>query len=463
MSNAPQHPSPRVRSRRPLFLLVAVAGVLGLGYVLWSRGKLPFVPGPGPVAAKELEPIRTLSARGDAAFTRVAFFPNGTWVIAGVGASELFVWDVGSGKVIGDHKANLKDNAGKVYRDRFNEHERAARGQTRLALTQAAGPTGLLSTLAATGLPPSALDRLGRKSTLPPGSDRSVFAYRTGTAHGTFRVIETPAGPRVVAFVGAEYSWDPKYEYDPPPPPERMTDGAPPQVTMSRFELSTAAFGPEPGSVSTHATVWTREGELPSPRGFSADGRRLLALHPGGGVRLAEAVGDDEPMFTAFRETRLDPTASTLALHPDGKAALVRGPDNVLGVRDLDTGAERCRLAGATHPLKDFVFNGDGRFLATETEGRNPVVILWDLTTGAEVRRFGGYEGLLRGMALSPDGGRLLTAGWDGTLRLRDCGTGGEVIRLAHPEAAATAVAFSPDGRRAAVAFGREVRVWDLP
>jgi WD40 repeat protein len=66
------------------------------------------------------------------------------------------------------------------------------------------------------------------------------------------------------------------------------------------------------------------------------------------------------------------------------------------------------------------------------------------------------------GVAYSPDGHRLATASWDGTVRQWDTATGKVLHVLDGRHGELVTVAYSPDGQRlAAGGFGRDVKVWD--
>jgi len=83
------------------------------------------------------------------------------------------------------------------------------------------------------------------------------------------------------------------------------------------------------------------------------------------------------------------------------------------------------------------------------------------LPTG-EVRRYTGHAETVMAVALSADGGRALSGGYDQTVRSWDVATGKELRRLTLSKPV-YAVALSPDGRRALIASGEpDVRLWDV-
>ena len=88
-----------------------------------------------------------------------------------------------------------------------------------------------------------------------------------------------------------------------------------------------------------------------------------------------------------------------------------------------------------------------------------------DLHDGRVVRRFVGHTKDVHGVAVSADGNRVATAGYDGTVRVWDPSADGPVHTLdAHPGngGAAHSVSFSPDGKLLA-SSGNDGRVvlWD--
>ena len=76
---------------------------------------------------------------------------------------------------------------------------------------------------------------------------------------------------------------------------------------------------------------------------------------------------------------------------------------------------------------------------------------------------FAGHGGVVRGIAVSPDGSRVMTASFDYTARLWDFGTQVELGTLNGHAGPVNAVAFLPDGARAVSAGDDGVLVvWDL-
>jgi formylglycine-generating enzyme required for sulfatase activity/WD40 repeat protein len=80
-----------------------------------------------------------------------------------------------------------------------------------------------------------------------------------------------------------------------------------------------------------------------------------------------------------------------------------------------------------------------------------------------ELRVLRGHRGSAFMVAVTPDGGRVLTTGIDGTLRTWDLATGKERSRIQAHKDWAVGVAVSPDGKRAVTSGNdKTVRLWDL-
>jgi WD40 repeat protein len=91
------------------------------------------------------------------------------------------------------------------------------------------------------------------------------------------------------------------------------------------------------------------------------------------------------------------------------------------------------------------------------------MVRLWDVKSGKEIRRF-QHNGGVEGVAVSPDGRRLLSSVTDGTVHLWDTESGQELARFEGHTDGALGVAYSPDGRYGlSSAKDGTLRLWRLP
>jgi WD40 repeat protein/cell division protein FtsB len=206
-----------------------------------------------------------------------------------------------------------------------------------------------------------------------------------------------------------------------------------------------------------------QKGDLPAdatPLEFPA---RRISFHPVSGQQLAVAYDDGQiPVFNALTGKISSPLytgrrPNVMGFSPNG-AWLVVGSES--------GGVSIWNLANSNEKLPSFLHRGGVQALAFSSKDNrlatagNDNTAMIGLSIKKELFRIGNQT-LIRDLAFSPDGSRLVTVSADRRIRIWDALNGVERLAMAQ-DGSVTEVVFSSDARwLATTGDDRTARVWD--
>jgi tetratricopeptide (TPR) repeat protein len=163
--------------------------------------------------------------------------------------------------------------------------------------------------------------------------------------------------------------------------------------------------------------------------------------------------------------------AETIALSPDGRSlACAGGFQRVIQLFEMGSGGGLRILEGHAQAIRKLAFRPDGARLASTDWGGT--VKVWDVSTGRDLVSFRGHASAIQSLAWSADGLRLATGiggrkDRPGEIRVWDARAGVQLSELRGDIQPITGMAFHPGGRQiittgGALGKGGQIKVWDL-
>lgn len=150
---------------------------------------------------------------------------------------------------------------------------------------------------------------------------------------------------------------------------------------------------------------------------------------------------------------------NSIAFAPDGNWLASAGADNSIILWQTSSGRQLRALYGHKVYVRSVAISSDGRWLASGSNDRT--VKVWEVDSGREVFNLQKHTGPIVSLAFSPDGRWLASGSADKTIKIWDLQSGNDLQTLAKHTAPLGAVAFSRSGAVLVSFAGSELMVWD--
>ncbi len=198
-----------------------------------------------------------------------------------------------------------------------------------------------------------------------------------------------------------------------------------------------------------------------SDRLLSPNGQYLIYSEPGG---RSQTVWETVQRRRLCQLTNMPRVAGPAAIAADNRHVAFRSPMGQVYVFDLRDGKELAQFSAHQGWCYACDFSPDGRRLVTA--GFDGLVKLWEADTGKLVAEFRSNADTYWTVALSPDGGRIAAGTGESAIVLWDVASRQEVasLDLAGPLVPAEGqLRFTPDGAALTFAGPTRWKIWRAP
>ena len=161
--------------------------------------------------------------------------------------------------------------------------------------------------------------------------------------------------------------------------------------------------------------------------------------------------------------TDISGKVNAITISNDNKILAVAGGtpglNGVATLFNLENGKKLHVLTGHHDALYGIAFSPDGSQLATA--GYDRIIKIWNTASGEILRTLKGHNGAVFGIAFSPDGSVLASAGGDSSVKLWNSENGQRLDTFGQPSGEQFLTAFTPDSRFIlAAGADKQVRLW---
>jgi WD40 repeat protein/beta-lactamase regulating signal transducer with metallopeptidase domain len=436
-----------------------------------------------PLPAGALTRFGTTRMRHGAEVTFVAFGPEGKTLLTACRDNTIRLWSLADGKEL----------------RRFAPPKPAAKPPEEKAKKDEKAPVELMKLMAGGGGENSRIALTADSKTIAVSRSAVIQLYNVetgdelrqiqGQGNGFIGLLFSPDGKTLAGRTGdgTLHLWATdtgKEIRQLAPPPRPRNDGV--VLILGGGGDANApgmTFTPDSKILAAATTEYVKDAEIQSVVFWDvATGKETQRIKAGGNVGAVAVAPDGQVVAYGIGNTlhlcevktgkelrQIKPSGGrivALAFTPDGKALVIRGRNQRLGLWDTQSGNERRLLSDAQVVQRTgggFVLMTPGvsapetRALAISADGKQvasaagSTIRLWDISTGKEVPLSDGHWTAPTSVALSRDGKTMVSWGGDRVIRRWDTTTG-RLLGMFPAPPRSTQAALSRDGQTIALA-----------